>query len=1521
MSGDEETEPARSTSGDSVDEQKTDPAGSLPRSAASADSFTAPGIADLAEFSSSLIDLGIITPEELASHAATNQEGVVGLSRTLVEAGKLTPYQAAAVYQKKTRGLLVGNYIILDKIGQGGMGMVFKCRHRRLGRAGALKILPPSFARDRQALLRFRREVEAAGRLKHPNVVSAFDADEDRGVHFLVMEYVEGRDLDRVVRELGPMPVSQAIDCIIQAAHGLEAAHAQGIIHRDIKPGNLMLDAAGTVRVLDLGLARIVDASNPFGKSPGARLTESGMYMGTVDFMAPEQAEDSHRADHRADVYALGCTLYYLLTGQAPFGGPTVLKRLMAHLEQPAPSLRSKRPGIPASLDTAFQKMLAKRPEDRPQSMTELIALLETCTAEAVTEASATAPPKLRPELIVFDQKPFNTPAVKVEARELSIALRVTEREGLLTAHDFNLEDLNIDVRSDPKSEPLLLSERARARFKPLSRPALRTLIRRLPRNSGLMAAAGAVGVLAALLVWLVFFRDHRGTTGAELVLGPAGTDQSRPPNKNQLARTSVVEASAPTFQDEFHTIFDGKSPSGWMLCNKAPLPRSHVQKDGINPSGTGSYLVVYQEKLSDFVLECDYKLSKGCNSGVFLRVSDLTDPVRTGIEVALDDTKGQGFTDSGAFYGLVAPEVNAQRPAGKWNQMTITAQGPEITVVLNGSLVSSINLDEWTVPGKRPDGLNHTFKNVAISTLARTGYVGFQNLRGNCWFNQIRLKKLSPGGVSTPKLTASTASPPPRASESATLVPYVETARFTGHTHPWVETIRLSPDGKTLLTAGGDRTARLWDIASGRELRRLWHPAGLRPAAFHPDGRRALTGCSDGLVRLWNLETGRLIRPVAKRPGPVTTLAVSSDGLYALAGGENNDLRLLEIETGNPVVQYEGISTPIWSAAISPDGRRVLAGGASGTIFVGDTKSRDRLQTLSLHTQTVWDLAFFPDARHGISAGRDGMLVYWDLDARSALKQAKLGDSSIRCLAIASDYRNVIFGGQHSESRDQGSLGVWDLTSDRPPTVFPQRFAHLSLVCLPQGAIATADDGGIARIWEPDAAISQARELSEVGKRREALDAYDTLLAARRVNARLLIERGRLLARLGEASRADADFQAAARLAPENPELFLDAGWWVAGPYPANFDQAASFERSPAPDPSRTAPATGSETHHWYDAETAMQGLVDFGEFFKVEHGVAYAMTIVYSTRPRDVVLLIGNDDAARIWNNGSQVYESQVFSPPDSHAVMIHLQSGRNTILAKVANERVAHTLSLRFGTTALDTARALAEAKKWKEAAGEFATQFAREPDCSDPRALGSFGESLVQLKRWKEATPVFEKIASLDSSNLDKQMDLLKCYLVTKDYALYRRTCEAVIAQFGKGPNTAVANNAIWQVVLVPSAVRNFTEVVEIGRKLASSRTAAGNDWNTFGAVLYRAGQYPSSLAFLKKSIDARKGKGNGLDWVFTAMARHHSRQRGARDALARARELARDSAQSWQSRIELNTLIEEAEDDLKLPPRQ
>ena len=212
---------------------------------------------------------------------------------------------------------------------------------------------------------------------------------------------------------------------------------------------------------------------------------------------------------------------------------------------------------------------------------------------------------------------------------------------------------------------------------------------------------------------------------------------------KGCLIAGTLAVSMAAGIEKEFKVVFDGTSGTGWILCDGKPLPKANVQTEGLNPHGTGSYLVVHETKFSNFVLDFDYKLSKGCNSGVFIRVSDLKNPVYTGIEVALDDTTGNGLHDSGALYDLVAPKVNAQKPAGEWNHMTVTAQGAKLCVVLNGTEVSTLNLDEWMEPGKRPDGSNHKFNDVAIGKLARAGYFGFQDHGSDCWFKNVKIKEL----------------------------------------------------------------------------------------------------------------------------------------------------------------------------------------------------------------------------------------------------------------------------------------------------------------------------------------------------------------------------------------------------------------------------------------------------------------------------------------------------------------------------------------------------------------------------------------------------------------------------------------------------------------------------------------------------------------------------------------------------------------------------------------------------------
>ncbi|MDX1947437.1 MAG: protein kinase [Pirellulaceae bacterium] len=289
----------------------------------------------------------------------------------------------------------IREYELLSLLGEGGMGAVYLARHTRLDKQVALKLLPRDRTQDAAAVARFAREMRAVGKLDHPNIVRAMDAGEHDGRHYLVMEHVQGLDLGQLVRQLGPLPVAEACELIRQAAVGLSHAHQHGLVHRDIKPSNLMLTTAGQVKILDLGLALLGEQSGELRE-----LTSSGQMMGTLDYMAPEQGGDSHLVDIRADLYALGATLYKLLTGEAPFSGEkyrTPVQKLMALATDLAPPVESRRADVPPELAAIVAKLLAKSPDQRYATPAELAAALTPLTADAnlqqlIANATGTAP-------------------------------------------------------------------------------------------------------------------------------------------------------------------------------------------------------------------------------------------------------------------------------------------------------------------------------------------------------------------------------------------------------------------------------------------------------------------------------------------------------------------------------------------------------------------------------------------------------------------------------------------------------------------------------------------------------------------------------------------------------------------------------------------------------------------------------------------------------------------------------------------------------------------------------------------------------------------------------------------------------------------------------------------------------------------------------------------------------------------------------------------------------------------------
>jgi serine/threonine protein kinase/WD40 repeat protein len=295
------------------------------------------------------------------------------LAALLIRDGLLTNFQAEQFLQGKYRGFHFGGYRILERLGVGGNGAVYLAEHEVMKRRAAIKILPSDLAGDPGVLERFRREAQAAAALDHPNIVRAYDFRQEGNVHFLVMEYVDGPNLEEVMRRNGPLAVAAACDYARQAAVGLQHAHEAGLVHRDVKPANLLVDGIGTVKVLDLGLARF----SPNGAESLTKQFDENVVMGTADYLAPEQALNLHDVDHRADVYSLGATLYTLLAGEPPFHAGTVTQKLLWHQMRDPKPIRERRPDVPQELADVVARMMAKTPEERYDSCAEVAEALE----------------------------------------------------------------------------------------------------------------------------------------------------------------------------------------------------------------------------------------------------------------------------------------------------------------------------------------------------------------------------------------------------------------------------------------------------------------------------------------------------------------------------------------------------------------------------------------------------------------------------------------------------------------------------------------------------------------------------------------------------------------------------------------------------------------------------------------------------------------------------------------------------------------------------------------------------------------------------------------------------------------------------------------------------------------------------------------------------------------------------------------------------------------------------------------
>jgi len=370
----------------------------------------------------------LLTEDEVRDIVSKHPDAdALSLSKAFIDAGLLTAYQLASICDGFGEDLRIGNYDVLDKLGAGGMGTVLKARHRRMKRVVALKLLLPKFCENEAFVRRFQREVETIAKLGHPNIVMAYDADECDSGHFLVMEFVDGRDLASTIEKFGPMHANDAVDCIVQAARGLAYAHSLNVIHRDIKPANLLRDKSGVVKVTDLGLARLAASTE---SQPNTGITQAGFVLGTPDYMPPEQAVDSTDLDQRADIYSLGATLYQLMTGNVMYPGASVMAVLMKHREAEIPTLT----GAPPALDAIFRRMVAKKPEDRYQTMSDVLAALEPLLASKIeigAQAMAETATLSDSELLGGPQRWFKAVIVEPSRVQAGIIRKYLEAQDL----------------------------------------------------------------------------------------------------------------------------------------------------------------------------------------------------------------------------------------------------------------------------------------------------------------------------------------------------------------------------------------------------------------------------------------------------------------------------------------------------------------------------------------------------------------------------------------------------------------------------------------------------------------------------------------------------------------------------------------------------------------------------------------------------------------------------------------------------------------------------------------------------------------------------------------------------------------------------------------------------------------------------------------------------------------------------------------------------------------------------------
>lgn len=1053
---------------------------------------------------SRLLDDGQLTAAVEQLRLGRGKAHPIVVATELVDREWISRWQAEQLLAGRTAYCL-GKYKLIEKIGSGGMGAVYKAEQMGFGRIVALKLMGQELLEKPGALDRFLREIHAAAKLQHPNIVSAFDADQVGDRYFLVLEYAEGQDLEIILQQMRTLPIHTACEIIIQAANGLQHAHERGLVHRDIKPGNLLVtrgaDGRFLVKILDMGLARFTRAQED------ASLTKSGQIMGTPDYMAPEQVEDTRKVDIRADIYSLGSSLFEMLTGRTPFEGGAATRRLMARLAGEAPRLRKIAPDMPAALDRIVAKALARKPEDRYSTPAELAAALAPFISESahvIHEKDSVAPIKGSTDTQEFPAQ---------DLHELIVAGSSGSSTELHASLDRSLEEfgsilqtLAEDAKSTLHGDELVKRAQAEA-------------------NSWLwfVLAAAAVLVLAgAAFGWyvmgatqLVIDIPPEERTGSlkiddEFMTLPAhgkvqingrpgvrSLHMSRSGYEPIDAKLTLQRGEEKSFRPEWKPLPETARRMTWdAMDTEADAVRSLPALDPKVVDLTDRVLATRAEQFQFPDAQRTYSILSKLPSPLdsYERSSIPPGALRTPLAPAVPIVGVLGVKDSRFRYWRAIYDLNFSRDGKRlfmanygqsscydldtlqilWSclgPLSASASSPDgklmcfsgsgpilIRKADTGEVVSRIENGEHIQSlDFSPDGerlLGGGESGAVYVWNVKSGKLALQLPAQN---NEIRTVRFNLDGSKIFSLVI--AEPVVRCWDSTSGKPLYQIQARTGT----ILQIALHPNGEQIATSGADKNIHFWNTDTGKQVSTLPVKAPIYAFDFSPDGKR-IAGVDSGYgMSLYDIPSAQELQTI---PGvfysTVFRVAFHPGGKFVAAGGGDSSLRLFRYE-GDALAQIDDdLADRVIAGALSPNGRYIAGGCFNSDVLLWKTPELEPTR-LKGHRFRVSSVAFAPASPILASGGYDSQIILWDLRDGSILHRLTRHTNYVYTLAFSPDGKRLASGGLDKTVR------VWNVaTGEIEREMQGETAAIRTIAWRPDGReIFTANSEGLFRQWD----------------------------------------------------------------------------------------------------------------------------------------------------------------------------------------------------------------------------------------------------------------------------------------------------------------------------------------------------------------------------------------------------------------------------------------------------------------------